>query len=392
MQYIHSSGLIPANAIVGVNTQYDSTTLTNTGDTPVQLEQSNDGTVWFNLLTLTPKQNTQTKLTMTYLKVVGTSDVYLYNESIEHQGNTITNIVINPANGSTGTQGQGSIDLSEYIKKSELAKALEDLGISVKLLSYLTNKYKTEDIDGDGLLDYDEVTTHNTDPNTYDTDSDGVDDGTEVAKGSNPNDPNSIPTIKIDEVRLEYHNNRPVLVPYYQGNPIRESSLYAREENYNFHVNAYNSADSNEPTRIYFDSTYYGVRKGKVQFFVSQHSSEVIFEKEVTFIKPAETLKVIETHEDTEILVVLAELLAELQFNIIDYVLYLPSLYDLTKFAEYNYDFYITYAEGTEPEVISKELSEGDTFIQLTNRPVSVDIAISHGAISSSQHVKTIKP
>ncbi|MDD5110489.1 MAG: thrombospondin type 3 repeat-containing protein [Patescibacteria group bacterium] len=45
------------------------------------------------------------------------------------------------------------------------------------------------DTDGDGLLDYQELTVYNTSPYLEDTDSDGIDDGAEVRAGSDPNCP-----------------------------------------------------------------------------------------------------------------------------------------------------------------------------------------------------------
>ena len=51
------------------------------------------------------------------------------------------------------------------------------------------------DSDGDGLTDYEEVHTYNTDPQDADTDGDGYLDGEEVAGGYNPSDRNSIPTL-----------------------------------------------------------------------------------------------------------------------------------------------------------------------------------------------------
>jgi hypothetical protein len=61
------------------------------------------------------------------------------------------------------------------------------------------------DDDGDGLADPVETGTGvfvsasdtGTDPNVADSDGDGVDDGTEVAFGTDPNDPSSTPAVKI---------------------------------------------------------------------------------------------------------------------------------------------------------------------------------------------------
>ncbi|GEM_PF-2194607 len=45
----------------------------------------------------------------------------------------------------------------------------------------------TKDTDGDGLSDYQENYTYNTDPNNPDTDNDGINDGVEIATGTDPN-------------------------------------------------------------------------------------------------------------------------------------------------------------------------------------------------------------
>lgn len=48
---------------------------------------------------------------------------------------------------------------------------------------------QTKDTDGDGLTDYDEINKYQTSPYLADSDSDGVDDKTEVMRGTNPNCP-----------------------------------------------------------------------------------------------------------------------------------------------------------------------------------------------------------
>ncbi len=57
------------------------------------------------------------------------------------------------------------------------------------------------DSDGDGLSDGDEVNVHGSSPILVDTDTDGFNDDVEVARGSNPADPNSIP-LAGDEIPL----------------------------------------------------------------------------------------------------------------------------------------------------------------------------------------------
>lgn len=56
--------------------------------------------------------------------------------------------------------------------------------------TYGTNAHR-EDTDGDGLSDYDEVTTHGTDPTKFDSDGDMVPDAAELAASTNPLDKNS---------------------------------------------------------------------------------------------------------------------------------------------------------------------------------------------------------
>lgn len=50
-------------------------------------------------------------------------------------------------------------------------------------------KQKTQDTDGDGLLDYDELNVYGTSPYIADSDSDGVSDGDEIKNNTNPNCP-----------------------------------------------------------------------------------------------------------------------------------------------------------------------------------------------------------
>ncbi len=53
--------------------------------------------------------------------------------------------------------------------------------------------YRRTDTDGDGLNDWTEVNDTETNPRKADTDSDGAKDGVEIAAGSNPRDPRSVP-------------------------------------------------------------------------------------------------------------------------------------------------------------------------------------------------------
>jgi hypothetical protein len=53
------------------------------------------------------------------------------------------------------------------------------------------------DSDSDGLTDGAEVLVHGTDPLDPDSDDDGWDDASEIAAGTDPNDPNSFPTVGV---------------------------------------------------------------------------------------------------------------------------------------------------------------------------------------------------
>lgn len=51
------------------------------------------------------------------------------------------------------------------------------------------DQLKSQDTDGDGLSDWDELNIYNTSPYLADSDSDGIPDGVEVANGTDPNCP-----------------------------------------------------------------------------------------------------------------------------------------------------------------------------------------------------------
>jgi hypothetical protein len=48
-----------------------------------------------------------------------------------------------------------------------------------------------DDLDGDGLATVDEITVHGTNPTVGDSDRDGIDDGQEIAAGTDPLDEKS---------------------------------------------------------------------------------------------------------------------------------------------------------------------------------------------------------
>jgi hypothetical protein len=78
------------------------------------------------------------------------------------------------------------------IVKQQSTHGIENL---VSFAVFGGNITETSDNDADGLLDYMELITYNTDPNDSDSDDDGFSDGDEVTiHGTDPNDPNSHPT------------------------------------------------------------------------------------------------------------------------------------------------------------------------------------------------------
>lgn len=75
----------------------------------------------------------------------------------------------------------------------------------------LLEAQKTQDTDGDGLTDYDELYIHRTSPYLYDTDGDGIPDAVEIQAGTDPNCAGTncdaltntqVPTVQIDLVDI----------------------------------------------------------------------------------------------------------------------------------------------------------------------------------------------
>ncbi|MBT7701860.1 MAG: DUF2341 domain-containing protein, partial [Verrucomicrobia bacterium] len=96
-----------------------------------------------------------------------------------------------------GIVGAGQADGAETrvdnvcISAEEPAASLDfdEDGLSNAQEYQLGSDVYNEDTDGDGLSDYDEVTTHGTSPIALDSDSDGLPDGWEVANGYDPTEP-----------------------------------------------------------------------------------------------------------------------------------------------------------------------------------------------------------
>jgi hypothetical protein len=79
-------------------------------------------------------------------------------------------------------QWQGSFE-------SVFGKRVSDFKTPTELEEQRVEEMKTKDTDSDGLNDYEESRVYQTSPYLADSDSDGVDDKTELASGNDPNCP-----------------------------------------------------------------------------------------------------------------------------------------------------------------------------------------------------------
>ena len=79
------------------------------------------------------------------------------------------------------------VGFSGYFQTSEGLGGFES-AVEDDLIGSGTSIGSQEDLDGDGLADFLEVTQYGTDPELIDTDFDGMSDGWEVANGLNPLD------------------------------------------------------------------------------------------------------------------------------------------------------------------------------------------------------------
>lgn len=84
----------------------------------------------------------------------------------------------------------GIINQDEYIYRTNPNSSDTDgdgLSDQDEVFTHGTNPAST-DTDGDGLSDFDELNDHLTDPKAWDSDGDGIDDGEEIENGTNPLD------------------------------------------------------------------------------------------------------------------------------------------------------------------------------------------------------------
>jgi hypothetical protein len=103
---------------------------------------------------------------------------------------TKSNILIGSSTGLLNAGGEYTLSVNSVLDNQPAGPAVTGTG-SGRVILFLGSV--VADTDTDGLSDFDEVVTHDTDPQNSDTDGDGISDGDEVAAGSDPLDENSFP-------------------------------------------------------------------------------------------------------------------------------------------------------------------------------------------------------
>jgi len=86
------------------------------------------------------------------------------------------------------TLGLWGFTLNQQIKSPLAYNSANNAKQSAAIASE-EEKQKTQDTDGDGLSDWDELNIYGTSPYLADSDSDGISDGVEINNGTNPNCP-----------------------------------------------------------------------------------------------------------------------------------------------------------------------------------------------------------
>lgn len=102
------------------------------------------------------------------------------------------------ASDSATTSFAGETDLIRSHVQRRLETLAEDVEKTEKIIKDRTGDAVLKDSDGDGIVDYDEVTLYGTDPFVADSDNDGFTDGAEIAGGFNPNDDSQEATIMYE--------------------------------------------------------------------------------------------------------------------------------------------------------------------------------------------------
>lgn len=101
-------------------------------------------------------------------------------------------VVITGVSGGAGVSASG---MPGILRIEDDDGDMDEDGLSDAAEDFYKSDPENPDTDGDLLTDYDEVVLAHTNPNQADTDGDGFDDLVELKLGSDPNDPDSQPSV-----------------------------------------------------------------------------------------------------------------------------------------------------------------------------------------------------